>query len=470
MPYSDLRSFLTVLEGKGWLKRITKKVNKDWEIAAVARVVFQDIPEKDRPALLFENVEGFDIPVVVGVLGGSRSIYCQVMETTPLLLMQKWKAAISKPIPPVVVELGLCQENILLGEKADLLKFPVPIWTAGQDPGPYITSPYVITKDPHTNARNVGTYRAQIKGARKLAMWVNFLQGGRLNIEAWWALRQDAPVAIVIGCDPTVGVASVSKPPQGLDELAVAGGLRGEALPVVRCRTVDLEVPASAEIVIEGLIRVDHLEQEGPFGEYSGYMGPVAMSYVVDVTCITHRNKPVFQAFLSQMPPSESSLIRGLGWEGALWKHLVEDLRMPIKDIHLLESTGSAGILVISMEKKHDTQPREAILASWACQPYLGKYSVVVDEDIDIRDLNQVAWALAWRSQPGKDLFVMDNMQAIQLDPSQAPAEVSQMDPARRHSAKVGIDATKKHNFPPVALPPQQHLEFVRAHWHEYGF
>ncbi len=470
MPYSDLRSFLKVLEEKGRLKRITKKVNKDWEIAAVARVLFQDIPEKDRPALLFENVEGFEIPVVVGVLGGSRSIYCQVMETTPQLVMQKWKEAISKPIPPVLVELGLCQENVLIGEKADLFKFPVPIWTVGQDPGPYITSPYVVTKDPRTNVRNVGTYRAQIKGARKLAMWVNFLQGGRLNIEDWWGLGRDAPVAIVIGCDPTVGVVSVSKPPQGLDELAIAGGLRGQALPVVRCRTVDLEVPASAEIVIEGLVRVDHLEEEGPFGEYSGYMGPVAMSYVVDVTCITHRNNPVYQAFVSQMPPSESSLIRGLGWEGALWKHLVEDLRMPIKDVHLLESTGSAGILVISMEKKYDTQPREAILASWACQPYLGKYSVVVDEDIDVRDLNQVAWALAWRSQPGKDLFVMDNLQALQLDPSQAPAEVSQMDPARRHSAKVGIDATKKHNFPPVALPPKQHLEFVRAHWHEYGF
>lgn len=109
MPYSDLRSFLTALEGKGRLKRITKKVDKDWEIAAVARVLFQDIPEKDRPALLFENVEGFEIPVVVGVLGGSRSIYCQVMETTPQLVMQKWKEAISKPIPPVVVELGLCQ-------------------------------------------------------------------------------------------------------------------------------------------------------------------------------------------------------------------------------------------------------------------------------------------------------------------------------------------------------------------------
>ncbi len=470
MSRNDLREYLDDLEERGLLKRISKPVNKDWEIAAVSRVVFQDIPQEKRPALLFEHVEGFDIPVVVGALGGSRAIYCQAIGADPKMILNKWKEAIANPIPTMLVKSGVCQENVLMGEEADIFKFPVPIWTVGEDPGPYLTSPYVITKDPRTGIRNVGTYRTQLKGPRKLATWSNFLQGGRLNIEDWWSLGKDAPVAIVVGCDPAVGIVSVSKLPHGVDELALAGGLRGEALAVVPCRTVDLEVPAYAEIVIEGYIKVNALEEEGPFGEYSGYMGPKSMSYVIDVTCITHRNQPIYQAFVSQMPPSESSCIRALGWEGAIWKHLVEDLRMPVKDVHLLESSGSAGILVISMTKRYEAQPKEAILAAWACQPYAGKYTIVVDEDIDVRDMAQLGWAISWRTQPDKDLFVVNNLEAIPLDPSQASLEVSYMDPARRTSAKVGIDATKKHTFPPVALPPKQHLDLVRAHWHEYGF
>ena len=470
LAYNDLRAYLKNLEEKGLLKRISKTVNKDWEIAAVSRVVFQDIPEAQRPALLFEHVEGYEIPVVVGVLGGSRAIYCQAIGAEPKAILNKWKQATANPITPLQVASGVCQENVLMGEKADIFKFPVPIWTVGQDPGPYLTSPYVITKDPQTGIRNVGTYRTQLKEPRKVAVWANFLQGGRFNIEDWWSLGKDCPVAIVVGCDPSVGLVSVTKPPHGVDELALAGGLRGEALRVVACRTVDLEVPAYAEIVIEGITKVNALEDEGPFGEYTGYMGALAKSFVVDITCVTHRNQPIYQAFVSQMPPSESSCIRALSWEAAIWKHLVEDLSMPVKDVHLLECTGSAGILAIAMAKRYETQPKEAILAAWACQPFMGKYTVVVDEDIDVRDLAQVGWALAWRTQPDKDLFVVNNLQAIQLDPSQAAAEVSMMDPVRRVSAKVGIDATKKHTYPAVALPPKEHLDFVRAHWHEYGF
>jgi UbiD family decarboxylase len=148
-------------------------------------------------------------------------------------------------------------------------------------------------------------------------------------------LDRPTPVAIALGTDPSIGLCSVAKIPYGVDELAVAGALRGEPVPVVRAKTVDLMVPATAEIVIEGFIRKNELEWEGPFGEFTGYMGPHSESYVLDVTAITHRHKPIFQAFLSQMPPSESSTIRGFGREAAIRRHLL-DLKLPVKDVHLL--------------------------------------------------------------------------------------------------------------------------------------
>jgi UbiD family decarboxylase len=273
-----------------------------------------------------------------------------------------------------------------------------------------------------------------------------------------------------MGTDPVVGLVSVSRVQQDMDELAVAGALRGEAVPVVRCQTVDLEVPATAEVVIEGVIRANELEDEGPFGEYTGYMGPPAMSYVVDVTCITHRDKPIIQAFLSQMPPSESSCIRSIGREATLLKHLKEDLRLPVRDVHLMEHSGAAAYLVVSIRKTHPVQPRTVMFAAWGYAPQFGKFTVVVDEDIDVRDPDDVNWALSFCVQPESDAFIMSGTAAVSLDPSQAAAEVRQESSTRRLSSKIGIDATRKHKYPPMALPPREHLERVRADWSKYGF
>ena len=470
MPYADLREFLNRLEASGKLHRITNPVDKDWEIAAVSRTVFESISETQRPALLFERVKGFEIPVVAGVLGASRSIYCLALECELKDVPKKWGEAELRPIPPRRLPDGPVHENVLLGEKADLNFLPIPTWTVGKDPAPYITSGYIITADPGSRIRNVGTYRLQLKGPRKLGLFINYLQGGRLHVEKNNKLGQPTPVAIVVGADPAVGLVSVSRLPQDMDELAVAGGLRGEALDVVRCRSIDLEVPATAEIVIEGVIRANELESEGPFGEYTGYMGPKAMSYIVDVQCITHRSRPIFQAFLSQMPPSESSCIRSIGREATLYKHLVEDLGLPVGGVHLLETSGAAAYLVISIKKSHPVQPRTVMCGAWSFAPQFGKITVVVDDDIDIRDINAVNWALSFRVQPEKDIVLMPGMAAVSLDPSQAPAEVPQEDMSRRVSSKIGIDATRKHAFPDVAVPPGEHLELVRKNWKKYGF
>ncbi len=469
MPYADLREFLNKLESCGKLHRIAKPVDKDWEIAAVAKVAFESIPEPRRPALMFEQVKGFDMPLVLGVLGGSRAIYCLALECELKDLHRKWGDAERRPIAPVRVAKGPVQDKIFRGTEVNLLKLPIPTWTVGQDPAPYVTSGYVITNDPDTGIRNVGVYRIQLKGANKLGLFINYLQGGREHVEKNIKRGQPTPVAIVIGAEPVIGLVSVTRLPQDLDEFAVAGALRGAPVELVRCVTSDLEVPAAAEIVIEGMIAAE-LEEEGPFGEYTGYMGPKSMSYKVDIQCVTQREKPIFQEFSSQMPPSESSCIRSIGRESALQKHLIEDLGLPVRDVHLFEAGGAAAYLVISIKKSHPAQPRTAMFGAWSFAPQFGKLTVVVDDDIDIRDPNLVNWALSFRMQPEKDSFIMSGTAAVQLDPSQAREDVLQQDATRRLSSKIGIDATRKHAYPAIAVPPQEHLERVRNDWQSYGF
>jgi len=470
LAYEDFREYLEVLERAGKLHRIQKTVDPGWEIAAVARVVFQKIPAPKRPALFFEQVEGYSIPVVGGVLGASREIYALALETTVDGIADKWTEAQSRPIRPEIVAKGPCQENVLIGEEVDIFQFPIPVWTVGHDPGPYLTAPFIVSKDPETGIPNVGTYRVQVKEKNKLGCMVNFIQHLRRHVEMNNRLDRPTPVAIVLGTDPTIGLVSVSKVAYGINEFAVAGGLRGEPVKLVKCITSDLEVPATAEIVIEGEILPNYLEHEGPFGEYTGYMGPAGDAYVINVKCITHRHDPILQVFFSQMPPSESSVIRGFGREAAILKHLVEDLHLPVEDVRLKESGGSAAYLAISIKKEYPGQAQEVAWAAWSVDPTLGKFMVVVDNDIDIRDDFALDWALSFRVQPAKDCYIVPDTPAVRLDPSTAPADEPQLTRRRQTASKILIDATMKHAYPPLALPPQAHLERVAAMLQDYGF
>jgi len=469
-PYADLRQYLQVLDQHGKLKRITRPVDKDWEIAAVGRVNFQSVPEEQRCALLFENVKGHSIPVTFGLLGGSRAIYALALRANGVDdIADAWTRALRNPIRPEEVESAAVHDEVHLGDAADLLRLPVPTWTVEHDPGPYLTAPFVFTRDPETGIQNVGTYRCQIKGSRKIGMFMAHVQDGRKHVNMHNERDMNSPVAVVLGTDPSIGLCSVSRIPQGTDELAVAGALRGGPVPVVSAKTVDLMVPANAEIVIEGFIRKNELEWEGPFGEYTGYMGPHSESFVFDVTAITHRHEPIFQAFLSQMPPSESSTIRGFGREAAIRRHLL-DLKLPVQDVHLLHAGGAAAYLAISITKEYPGQAQQVMFGAWAVDPTLGKFTVIVDDDIDVRDPFMINWAMSFRVQPEKDIVNAPNTSAMRLDPSQAAEEVPQLDASRVISSKIGIDATRKHKYPAAALPPAEHLQRVRAQWKEYGF
>ncbi|MBI2873741.1 MAG: UbiD family decarboxylase [Firmicutes bacterium] len=470
MPYRDLGQYMEALDRAGLLHRVAAEVDKDWEISAVSRRVFQRIPSSRRPAILFEQVKGFEIPVLVGALGASRRIYALALETSVEGIGRKWEEGIARAVPPVLVDTGRCKE-VILGEQAlDVRDLPNPVWTVGEDPAPFMTAPLVCSKDPETGDRNMGTYRVQVKGKNRLGLMVNHSQNMDLHLQAWKERGEPCPVAIIIGAEPTIGLTSVAQFPYGVDEFAVAGGLRGgDPVELVRCETVDLEVPASAEIVVEGYVPTSEQEWEGPFGEYTGYMGAAGDSWYMNVTCITRRARPVYQAFLSQMPPSESSLIKSIGRELPLLKFLRETCGFPVADVHMPEAAGASPVVLISMSKQYPGQVKEVIWAAWSFAREHGKYTIVFDDDIDVRDMGVVQWALAFRVQPARDIEIWDRCLAVGLDPSSAPVGVTQGDPVRNRGSKMGIDATRSHLYPPVALPPRAHLEAVDRDWNRYG-
>jgi len=343
------------------------------------------------------------------------------------------------------------------------------VWSAGQDPGPYHTSPFVISKDPETGERNVGVYRVQHKTPNRLGIMINPPRNMNHHIRKNDALGQPTDVAIVFGTDPVIGLAAVTPFRYGLDELAVAGGLRGQPVEVVRCKTVDLEVPATAEVVIEGHIPPGGREAEGPFGEYAGYMGTGGNHPYIEVSCITTRRQPIYQAFMSQMPPSESSCIKQIGRESMIFRHLRDNCGLPVKDVCLPESGGATGWLLISLAKRDASQPLKAMWGAWSLHDVFGKITVVVDDDVDVRDPFQVEWAMSFRMQPAADVRVYDGTDALTLDPSQADYSAANDSPLRRRSSKVGIDATRKHAYPPLAVPPPEHMARVAAEWSKYG-
>ena len=468
MPYKDLREYLQVLEKKGLLCHVQAEVDKDWEISAVCRRTFRTIPQERRPALMFDKIKGHTIPLVVGILGGSREIYATALETDQAGVWDKWARG-KNPIAPKLVNSGPCQEVVLMGDDANLEILPAPIWTVGQDPSPYHSSPFVISKDPETGVQNVGTYRLQVKGPHKGGLMINPQRDMRRHMEKNDAKGTHTDAAIVFGTDPVIGLTSVSPFPATVDELAAAGGIRGEAVEVVRCKTVDLVVPATAEIVIEGRVPCKGREPEGPFGEYAGYMGAPGNNPVFEVTCITHRKNPIYQCFLSQMPPSESSCIKAFGREMEIRRHLVNNLGLPVTDVCLPESGSSTATVLVSMKKKNRFQPMKAMMGIWSMNAGLAKIVTIVDDDINIRDPFQVDWAIAFRMQPATDIRIIPDADPITLDPSQPLKDGKVMPASEQVSSKIGIDATRKHEYPAPSVPPQEHIDKVSAVWSKYG-
>lgn len=475
-PYEDLRQYLSALESANLLTRVRERINKDTELVPLVRLQFRGLPESERTAFLFDDVtdsrgRSFDASVAIATFAASREVYAKALGADLDQVGAVWQRALSNPIQPVEVATGPCKEIIIVGDDLDATggvdAFPHPISTPGFDNAPFLTSPYWVTRDPENGDYNVGTYRGMIKGPRLVGLQMDTpSQHIAVHLRKAQKLGRPLEVAIVLGAVPAVGLASVQKVPYGTSEYAVAGGLMGRALEVVACETVGLLVPASAEIILEGVIHPERLEPEGPFGEASGYMGPRTMSPVVELTAITHRKRPVVQAFISEFPPSESTMMRKIGFENVYARFLKQSCNInSVVDVTFYEMATCNMMFVIRMKNPSPGQAWQAMYAASGYEASMGKIIIAVDDDIDPGDLESVVWALSFRMQPARDVSIIGN-KLPRLDPSMplAPGSIAGAD-----ASAILIDATRAGDYPPTSLPTEEYMTHALAIWQRLG-
>src|SRR3990172_1909672 len=410
-------------------------------------------------------------------MAGSTDIYALGMQCRPDQIWEKWEQAQLNPIKPVVVGAGPVQEEVHVGDgllaHGGLEEFPIPISTPGYDNAPYLTAPYWVTKDPETGQYNIGTYRGQVKAPLRTGVAPHTPDAGLVtHLKKAKAMGKPLEAALVMGSAPNIAYVSVARLPENVDEYGVAGGIAGAGVEVVRCQTVDLVVPAHAEIVMEGLIPTDCLEPEAPFGEAPGYMGRKMLTTFFEIQRIMHRKNPIYQGFLSQFPPSESSKIRGVSWEYIIQKYLNHDCDIPqVTEVALHEPTGSSGLCVIQMKKTSPEQSTRVIEAMQKRGPHLVKICIVVDYDINPRDPDMVNWATG-RMMPHRDARIVE-APIMLLDYSAAPPEEGhRREPTFTNppkSSAILIDATMKWPFPPVSLPKKEYMERGLELWAQAG-
>src|SRR5215204_826948 len=335
-PRLDFQWHLADLEASGLLTRIERPINKDTELHPLVRWQFiGGVPERERRAFLFTHVvdgkgRRYDMPVAVGALAASPDIYAMGMGRPVAEIGDAWMQAIAHPLGPVTVAAPRCQEVVIAGEAlaapgGGLTRLPVPISTPGFDAAPYLTATLCVTRDPDSGIRNLGTYRAALKAQDRLGVRMASRLSGAGGYQHWLKYQkrgEPMPCAIVVGCAPAVLFTGPQKLAIDQDELSVAGGLIGEPVRITRCKTVDLEVPADAEIVIEGLIDTELLEPEGPFGESHGHVALEDFNMSMRVTAITRKRKPLFTSILSEVTPSESSILKKSAYEALFLSHL----------------------------------------------------------------------------------------------------------------------------------------------------
>ncbi len=483
--YRDIREHLRVLEERGLLVRVGQPSDKDTEMHPLVRWQYRGgLPEEQWRAFLFEQVvdskgRRYEMPVTVGALAGSRAIYALGFGCSLEEIEGRWDAAMARPIPPVLVESGPVHEEVHTGAELDregggLDELPVPISTPGFDNAPYTTCSQWITKDPDTGVRNVGNYRGQVKARRRMGIFPSGLgQDVQIHWQKCKERGQPLPAALVIGAPPLVCYASVQKVPYGMDELALAGGLAGEPIRVVTCKTVDVEVPAEAEIVIEGLINTEYLEPEGPFGESHGYMHPRQLNPYFEVTAITHRRGAVYVSWISQVTPSESSVIKKTSYEIMFLKHLRDACRIKsIRRVVMHEPlTNLRKFITLQMRHPKEAEVWRALHAAATFHPGVGKLVVAVDDDIDPDNPEMVLWAMCYRMKPHKDVHIIGGMEKGHAPPFQYGEDGP--DVLAYHSAAddpaMLCNAILKEPFPPISLPKRQYMEKARALWNELG-
>jgi len=482
MPYDDLRDFIRALEKAGELKRIPFEVDPYLEITE-----FADRSVKSGgPALLFEKPKGSDVPVLINAFASMRrmeialevsSVEEVAAQISELLAMQKPEGLLGKlkmlpklaelgNIFPKMVSSGPCKEVIRRQGEFDLKYFPIlHCWP--QDAGRFITLPMVFSRNPDTGKRNCGCYRLQVfDGATTGMHWQTHKQGA----EHYRRLRaaggtKRMNVAVAIGADPATMYSAILPLPPDLDEMMIAGFLRGKPVEMVKCETSDLEVPANSEIVLEGYVELGELRREGPFGDHTGFYSLDDDYPVFHITCVTHRKKPIYATTIVGPPPMEDFYM-GKAIE-RIFLPLMR-LQLPeIRDISMPAEGIFHNLILVSIRKSYPGHARKVMHAIWGLgQAMFSKCIVVVDEDVDVQNSGEVAWKALNNIDPERDIqFVMGPVDSLDHS-SRLP----------NYGSKMGIDATKKwpeegfmRPWPDVIRMPDEVRARVAALWKKAG-
>ena len=444
MPYDDFRQFLDALRNSGELVDIDRPVDLHTD---VGKAMKQSAVRK-AAALLFKQ-NGTDFPLVGG-LYSTRKKALLAFDATEDTIAAKVLHGLDHPIPPIWrTEPAPCQEVVLTGADVDIGRFPIPTYSPA-DGGPYITAGIFVCKDPESGVADIGHYRAQILQKDKFAFFAQPFHRFGKYLAKCRRLGIAAKGAIIIGVDPVLAYTCQVQTSDDADDWNIAGGLRGAPVELVRCKTIDIDVPATAEVVIEFEVEQDATALEGPLGEYTGYYTPASQKPVARITAITHRRNPYFQALLTGKPISENHILKTIPFEASILRSLQTQFPT-VERVAIPPSGGVSFYVIICMRPRFAGEARQAILATMASN-IRPKWVVVVEPDINVQDSSEVEWAMCFRVKPDRDVFVVDQTPAGPLDPSVE----NDVPLAARTSASVGIDATRPvgETFPDVADVP----------------
>ncbi|MDO6565329.1 4-hydroxy-3-polyprenylbenzoate decarboxylase [Amphritea sp. 1_MG-2023] len=455
LKYKDLRDFIDSLEQQGELIRISVEVDPNLEMTEICDRTLR----AGGPALLFENPKGYDYPVLANLFGTPRRValgmgqddVASLREVGKLLAMLKepeppkgMKDAWEKlPIFKQVLNMGpkkvrhaACQTHVIEGDDVDLGKIPVQRCWPG-DAGPLVTWPLVITRGPNKSRQNLGIYRQQVIGKNKLIMRWLAHRGGALDFREWQQQHpgENFPVAVALGADPATILGAVTPVPDSLSEYAFAGLLRGGKTEVTQCLGSDLQVPASAEFILEGYISPDEMADEGPFGDHTGYYNEVDSFPVFTVERITHRPDPIYHSTYTGRPPDEPAVL-GVALN-EVFVPILQKQFPEITDFYLPPEGCSYRMAVVTMKKQYPGHAKRVMLGVWSFlrQFMYTKFVIVCDDDINARDWNDVIWAITTRMDPIRDTTLIDNTPIDYLDFAS---------PVSGLGSKMGMDATNK--------------------------
>jgi 4-hydroxy-3-polyprenylbenzoate decarboxylase len=455
MIYTDLRDFLAKLERENELKRIKMEVNPRLEMTEICDRTLRS----GGPALLFERPTGHSVPVLGNLFGTPRRVALGMGQDSVAALREVGKllAYLKEPEPPKgfrdawekfpvlkqvlnmapkLVTRAPCQEHVLAGDDVDLATLPIQTcWP--EDAAPLITWALVVTKGPHKGRQNMGIYRQQVIGRNKVIMRWLAHRGGALDYREWCAAYPDRPfpVAVALGADPATILAAVTPVPDTLSEYAFAGLLRGSKTELVTCKSHDLQVPASAEIVLEGFIYPGEVAPEGPFGDHTGYYNEVESFPVFTIERITHRDRPIYHSTYTGRPPDEPAVL-GVALN-EVFVPILQKQFPEISDFYLPPEGCSYRLAVVSMKKQYPGHAKRVMFGVWSFlrQFMYTKFVIVTDDDIDVREWKDVIWAMTTRMDPGRDTLIIDNTPIDYLDFASPTAGLG---------SKIGFDATNK--------------------------